>query len=62
MGGEDRIWYCAEFNKHEGCSFKGEKHTVMVNGMARMAHHICASCYVNKKEKREHSAVSCKNE
>lgn len=59
VGKQGRVWYCAAYNSTEGCN-KPDKHTIDVNGSSRVAHHICASCYINKKEKKSHAATSCK--
>ena len=52
---ENKKWFCREYNRPEGCNKNNpHKGPVGAAGIIRTVHHICAVCYMKKKEENRH--------
>lgn len=49
-------WFCKDFNRSE-CA-EHPPHPVMFKGIEKMAHHICARCWKEKRERQHHPESS----
>jgi hypothetical protein len=52
----DKVWFCSQFQRNK-CMQKSP-HMMVVKGVMRLAHHICASCWMKDKVKLEHPECS----
>lgn len=49
-------WFCKEYNRSE-CN-ENSPHPVQFRGTEKMAHHICAKCWKEKRERHGHPESS----
>ncbi len=55
---EARLWFCSDFNAIIGCVHTAPHTVTDAMGREHEAHHICARCYCQRNQKKEHAQVS----